>query len=188
MRIGLFGGTFDPIHFGHILAAKYSMEQLLLDQVLFIPAGNPYLKDTNKLSSSLHRLQMVKLAISKYPEFEVSDIEILRNGPSYTIDTIRQLDRSDNELVLIFGSDVISQMNQWKEIDLLFNTVSVVFINRHPQQQTLFHQNAKFIDLPTPNISSTEIRYRISKLLPVEDYLPTEVIRYIDMNNLYKTF
>ncbi|MFL2804549.1 MAG: nicotinate-nucleotide adenylyltransferase [Dehalococcoidia bacterium] len=187
MRIGLLGGTFDPIHFGHILAAKYSMEHLSLDQVLFMPAGHPYLKADHNLSSSSHRLEMVKLATAMYPQFVVSDIEILRNGPSYTIDTVQHLENPENELVLIFGSDVIEQMNQWKDIDLLFDSVSIVFINRDSTDYKVFHQNVEFIDLPIPNISSTEIRQRIDNLLPVEDYLPKEVIQYIYKHNLYQT-
>ena len=96
MKIGLLGGTFDPIHFGHLDIAKYSLEYLELDQILFIPAGLPYLKNNQKLSSPFHRLKMVKLAIEQYPQFEVSDIEIFREGPTYTIDTINQLQSPDH--------------------------------------------------------------------------------------------
>ncbi len=188
MKIGLLGGTFDPIHFGHLDIAKYSLEYLELDKVLFIPAGLPYLKDNQKLSSSFHRLKMVKLAIEQYPQFEVSDIEIFREGPTYTIDTINQLQSSDHELVLIFGSDVIAQMNKWKNLDLLFDSTSIVFINREPKIHKIFHKNVKFIDVPISNISSTEIKKRIANFLSIEDYVPNNVIKYIQTNQLYSQF
>ncbi len=188
MKIGLLGGTFDPIHFGHLDIAKYSLEYLELDKVLFIPAGLPYLKNNQKLSSSFHRLKMVKLAIEQYPQFEVSDIEIFRKGPTYTIDTINQLQSSDHELVLIFGSDVIAQMNKWKNLDLLFDSTSIVFINREPKIHKIFHKNVKFIDVPISNISSTEIKKRIANFLSIEDYVPNNVIKYIQTNQLYSQF
>ena len=188
MKIGLLGGTFDPIHFGHLDIAKYSLEYLELDQILFIPAGLPYLKDNQKLSSPFHRLKMVKLAIEQYPQFEVSDIEIFREGPTYTIDTINQLQSPDHELVLIFGSDVIAQMNKWKNLDLLFDSISIVFINREPKIHKIFHKNVKFIDAPISKISSTEIKKRIANFLSIEDYVPNNVIKYIQTNQLYSQF
>ena len=188
MKIGLLGGTFDPIHFGHLDIAKYSLEYFELDQILFIPAGLPYLKDNQKLSSPFHRLKMVKLAIEQYPQFEVSDIEIFREGPTYTIDTINQLQSPDHELVLIFGSDVIAQMNKWKNLDLLFDSISIVFINREPKIHKIFHKNVKFIDAPISKISSTEIKKRIANFLSIEDYVPKNVINYIQTNQLYSQF
>ena len=111
MFVGLFGGTFDPVHNGHIQAANSARRILKLDKVIMIPAGDPYLKRTELVASPKERYHMGSLAIQKIPFLEVSDIEIFRSGPSYTLDTVRELKRNGHEVIVLLGTDSIIEMD-----------------------------------------------------------------------------
>ena len=132
MKIGIMGGTFDPIHIGHLILAERVRDSKELDQVIFIPTGvNPLKKDKN-ISSSVHRLEMLRLAIESNPYFSISTIEIERGGLSYTIDTLRALrvKYKDDDLYFIIGSDIIFQLEKWKDFKELFKLCKFILVDR----------------------------------------------------------
>lgn len=133
-RIGVFGGSFNPIHLGHLLLADEILERLALDQILFVPAGCPPHKPVGDLASAEHRYAMTRLAVEGHPRFGVSDMEINRLGPSYTIDTLRTLHRSagpGQELFLLIGSETFLDLLTWKEPPALARLAKPVVIPRH---------------------------------------------------------
>ncbi|HBJ30762.1 MAG TPA: nicotinate (nicotinamide) nucleotide adenylyltransferase, partial [Dehalococcoidia bacterium] len=137
-KIGLLGGTFDPIHIGHLLIAEDAREALGLDTVVFIPAGRPWLKANQSVTDPQHRLAMVGLAIGPNPHFQVSDIEIRRQGPTYTVDTLEQLqqDYSPNtEKFLILGMDSLNELARWRSPERLFDLCVVVGVSRPGQEE-----------------------------------------------------
>jgi nicotinate-nucleotide adenylyltransferase len=133
MKVGLFGGAFNPIHRCHLVVAESARERLGLDTVLFIPTGNPPHKPSTEFIASAHRLEMLKLAIAPYPYFQVSDIEVHRQNKSYTIDTVRELRRHspvDTELMFIIGLDAFHDLPSWKEPDALLNSCDFAVVAR----------------------------------------------------------
>ncbi len=133
MKIGLFGGAFNPIHRCHLVVAESARERLDLDTVLFIPTGDPPHKPSTEFLASGHRLEMLKLAIAPYPYFQVSDLEIHRPNKSYTIDTIRELRRHspvDTEFVFIIGLDAFREISSWKEPDALLSSCDFAVVSR----------------------------------------------------------
>ena len=124
MRIGILGGTFDPIHIGHLVLAEECLSRLELDQIWFIPTGEPWLKESLDITDGFHRLEMVKLATKSNPRFVVSSIEIDRSGPTYTIDTLRYLHNQlggDTRIYFILGLDTLSNFHQWKDPENIIN-------------------------------------------------------------------
>lgn len=193
MFIGLFGGTFDPIHNGHIQAANSAHRILKLDKVIMIPAGDPYLKRTELVASPKERHHMVSLAIQKIPFLEVSDIEILRPGPSYTIDTVKELKQNGDEVIVLLGADSIIEMDKWEDPDSLHSECEVVGLTRPgfqiDESKSYLSRQRKYslrtIEVCSPAISSTKVRNRIQNGLDVEELVPRGVNEYIQKEKLY---
>jgi nicotinate-nucleotide adenylyltransferase len=187
MRVGILGGTFDPIHNGHLIAASSVYEELDLDSVVFIPAGDPWQKRDRELSTGQQRLEMVKLATSDDPRFQVSDIEIARSGPTYAIDTVREwkkLNPSD-EIFWIVGSDALSGIPSWHEWEAFVSEVTVVAVNRVGQNDSVPFDFVT-VEMPEVRISATELRDRFTNNEDTQYLVPQKVSEYISDQGLYK--
>lgn len=191
-KYGIFGGTFNPPHIAHSILGENIREQLLLDKIIFIPSGNPPLKNS---IPAYHRMEMAKLAFSDNPYFEVSDIEINdKDMKSYTVNTLMKLSvrykNDDVKLFLLIGADNYVNFNKWKEPERLFDYAEVVVLNRPDFNITdhvsEFRDKVKFIETPLLEISSSVIRERVSKELSVKYLLDEKVEEYILKNGLYK--
>ncbi|HYM21105.1 MAG TPA: nicotinate-nucleotide adenylyltransferase [Candidatus Kapabacteria bacterium] len=191
MRLGIFGGTFDPPHIGHLIIGEFAVGALGLDKLLIVPNSEPLLKNTSEHSSPEHRAAMTRLAIAHNPKFEFSDIEIARTGASYTIDTIREIKRRMNPeaLFVIIGADNLDLFPKWHEIGAVLNESRVVVCDRlgghsHIPQDIL--QRVQILDSPIVEISSTSIRERIRRGESIRYFVPNEVGTYITNNHLYE--
>ena len=183
-RIGLLGGTFDPIHNGHIAIAKTAIQQLKLDKLLLIPAGNPWQK--SEFSDSKHRLEMVKKAGNDLEKVEVSDIEVNKTGPTYTFETLQELHKKypNSELILILGSDAIAGFDTWKEPNLVKTLARIYVVQRAGDFTQDWHFDR--IQMPPIEISSTDIRERVKNNESISELVPKLVNEYISANGLYK--
>lgn len=190
MAIGIFGGTFDPIHNGHLITTRFVLEQRNLEKIIFIPSFISPLKQNFELTNNLHRLQMVKIAIDSIPYFEVNDLELKRESVSYTIDTIRELNKIHRDIELIIGYDNLLLFEHWHEPDEIIKLVKVVVLKRHideiPDVPNRFFDNVTILESPHIEISATNIRNRIKNNLPVDFMVPDKVNDYIKINNLYR--
>lgn len=187
--IGVLGGSFDPIHNGHLLAASQVAAQLNLSKVLFVPAGNQWQKTDQTLGS--HRLQMVQLAVADNEAFEVSQIDLERTGPTYTVDTLTGLQRLNPGSVLFFiaGTDAVAGMDSWHQAELLDQLATVVVVTRpgHDLQvPSVLKKPVVQVQIPALDISSTDIRDRVSKGLPIRYLVPDQVADYIFKHRLYQ--
>ena len=196
MRIGVFGGTFDPIHLGHLIVAEDARAALDLDKVLFIPAGQPWFKSYRQITESHHRLEMVKLAVNGNRFFDVSDIEIRRSGPSYTVDTLTELHEwyADAEFIVILGIDALREIDRWHQPRNLFELASVVGMARPGASLDPSVLNAaipgassrmRLLDSALIDISGTDIRQRVAERRSIRYRVPAAVERYIGENGLY---
>jgi len=183
-RIGLLGGTFDPIHNGHIAIAKTAIQQLKLDKLLLIPAGNPWQK--SEFSDSKHRLEMVKKAGNDLEKVEVSDIEVNKTGPTYTFETLQELHKKypNSELILILGSDAVAGFDTWKEPNLVKTLARIYLVQRAGDFTQDWHFDR--IQMPPIEISSTEIREKVKNNESISELVPKLVNEYISANGLYK--
>jgi len=188
-RIGIFGGTFDPPHKGHIAIAEQAKRQLGLDCVWFIPAYIPPHKHQHSPTSAQHRLKMIKLAVSGRKKFKISAIELKRRGISYTIDTLKVFKQQfpEAELVLIIGADNLSQFNAWKSPRTILQLASLAVYKRKGFNPSLKDSAIDFILLKGRmlRVSSTEIRNRIEKGLPIRALVPNPIVLYIKRHSLY---
>ncbi len=190
-RVGILGGTFDPLHLGHLLIAQEVQGRLTLDQVFFIPAALPPHKKKVKISPAWHRLQMVKLAVKNNPKFKVLDLELKRKGASYTVDTLSELNRRypGTQFFLILGEDNLEFIKSWKEPEEIFRLAKVIFVPRpgfkNNQSQSRL-KTGKVLKLPEIDISSTDIRNKVKKGISIRYLVPEKVLRYIQKHNLYK--
>lgn len=185
-RIGILGGTFNPIHTGHLLIAEGVKEKLGLDYVLFIPCYLPPHKKHLKLAPARHRLAMVRLAIKGKPSFKISTIEIERRGKSYSVDTLEKLHKlykGKARFFFIIGSDSITGLRTWKSIDKLMKLCKLVAVTRPGYR--LRYPGVKMINLPTLPISSTDIRRLVKQGKSIRYLVPDAVKRYILRNGLY---
>ena len=200
MRIGLFGGTFDPIHMGHLLVADAARERLPLDSVVFIPAGRPWLKAGREISQPEHRFAMVELAVRCHPNFEVSKIELDRPGPTFTVDTLEQIRRElgpDDEMFLILGMDSLRELGRWRRPAHLFDMCTVVGMSRPGYEDVELSwldevadgasRRVELVRGPLVNVSGTEIRARVSVGQPVGSCVPKPVEAYIMGHGLYRS-
>ncbi len=196
-KIAIFGGSFNPIHTGHIKVAQAAMEECSLSKVIFLPNANPPHKDSDYMISSVHRYNMVSLAISDYPEFEISDYEMNRKNPSYTIDTMRALKNQYKcELFFIIGADSLYTLDTWKSYNELIHECKFIVADRNCSEGSELNQyaqtinslggNVTLISMPKVDITSTWIRESIFSGRDVSPYLPSKVMEYVDTNNLYK--
>lgn len=193
MRIGLFGGSFDPIHWGHLLHAQDALELAGLDRIALMPAAQAPLKITGPTAANAQqRLEMLNLAIGGREEFMVLADEIDRGGVSYTIDTIRRLKQRwpNDELFLIIGADQVEQLCQWREIEHLSQLVSFICLRRPGYQEVtppgIDSSSLRWISGRHLDISSTEIRDRARSGLPLDFFLPPAVASFIRNNELYR--
>lgn len=193
MKIGIFGGTFNPIHNGHLLNASYVKESFLLDKILFIPSKFPVHKDLDGQVSAEHRVEMVRISISGSIFLELSRIEIDRLEKSYTILTVEELMRvyPGCEFYMIVGADAFLDIASWKDIEKLSELVSFIVLNRpgygKPGEKiTGLVKNFKFAENPFIEISSSQIRGNIRKGRSIHDMVPCEVEEYILDKGLYR--
>jgi len=193
-RIGLYGGTFDPIHNGHIIVAESVISNLNLDLIYFIPAHIHAFKPAEGILPAKNRLALLKLALKKYPYFRISTIELDSNETSYTIDTIKKFRKyeklNDSDLFYIIGADNLIELEYWKSPDEIMSLSNLVVLNRPNQslQEKLEKYKDKIIltDTPLIEISSTIIRERIKKNHHWQSLVPSEVFKYIQKHHLYK--
>ena len=198
-RIGILGGTFDPIHYGHIALSKKVASTLKLKRILFMPAGNPWMKSEKSVSSAHHRLKMLELGIAGIEEFSFSDMEIKRSGPTYTYETILDLTKDKPEtktIYLILGWDAIKEFHRWKNSDRLLKLVRIVAVARpgYEEFSTQYQENkdirvfdeAVVIDKSISGITSTIIRERIKLKQSINNLVPKDVEEYILEHGLYK--
>jgi nicotinate-nucleotide adenylyltransferase len=200
MNIGVLGGTFDPIHIGHLRVAEEVVARLDLPRILFIPAGQPWLKlnNANAISPVQHRLAMVRLGISGNPRFKLSTIEIGRPGPTYTVDTIARLQSqlgAGDEIFFILGWDNLSQLPRWHQPERLIKMCRLVAVPRVdfplPDLPALekelpgITERVILFDRPRIDINASEIRRRVAQGLSISDFVPAPVERYIKEHGLY---
>ncbi len=199
MRVGILGGTFDPVHLGHLTLAEEARLKLGLDQVLFIPTGQPWLKEGQQLSSSKDRLEMVRLAVASNPHFRVSVDEVERSGPTYTVDTLKALRTKlgpDTELFFILGLDAMEHFSKWKEPEALLDLCQWVVVERPGHQgfdQAGFLSKypgsagkITLLSMPLMGISGSEIRRRAKAGMSLRYFLPVGVAEYLHRHNLYR--
>ena len=202
MKLGIMGGTFDPIHHGHLMIAERARCGLGLDHVLFVPAGVPWLRGDARVSDADHRLNMVELAIKGSPHFSASRIEIDRPGATYTVDTLESLKAEygdDAGLVFIIGSDALSQVHRWKDPGRLLELCTLAVFQRAGDEcsQTLpqdlldqlpnLEERLVRVDWSPVDISSSEVRRRVSLGNTVRYMVPKCVNKYIQRHNLYRS-
>ncbi len=188
-RIGIFGGTFDPPHRGHIAIAEQAKKQLGLDCIYFIPAFIPPHKQNNSSTTAKHRMEMIKLAVHGKKEFKVSAIELKRKGISYTVDTLKTYKRlfPKSELMLIMGADNLTQFNTWKSPKTILKLASLVVYKRKGFNSFLKKSVLSFTILKGRmlRVSSTEIRNKIKKGFDIRVFVPHSITRYIKQHSLY---
>ena len=198
MNIGVLGGTFDPIHNGHLLMAEEARARLNLAVVLFIPAGQPWLKVASPVSAAEHRVQMVRLAIADKPYCKLSAMEIERAGPTYTVDTIAELSSqlgSGDEIFFILGQDNLTQLPEWKEPSRLVEMCYLVAVPRpgssSPDLKALeaaipgISQRVMLMEKPVIDVSASVIRDRVGRGLSIHHLVPEPVSSYIREHGLY---
>jgi nicotinate-nucleotide adenylyltransferase len=190
-RIGVMGGTFDPIHHGHLVAASEVAHIFALDEVIFVPTGEPYQKDDRKVSPAEDRYLMTVVATASNPRFTVSRVDIDRPGPTYTIDTLRDLrDASgpDADLYFITGADALENILTWHDVDTLFSLAHFVGCTRPGHRLTgagLPDGKVSLVEIPALAISSSECRARVAAEEPVWYLVPDGVVQYIAKRHLY---
>lgn len=191
MKIGILGGTFDPIHEGHLALARAAVNQLTLDKLIFVPAyQHPILEKRNRTYASPEdRFKMVRLAVEHEPRFEVSDEEIKRKDISYTVDTLRAFRSrypAPHELFFITGGDWAKGLNQWKNMDAIFLMTRFVVAKRPRFNTEQLPKGIEFLDFRPLDISSTEVRKRLAKGDVNCEEIPEIVITYIKQHHLYR--
>src|SRR6266516_6307516 len=191
-RIGVMGGTFDPIHHGHLVAASEVAQVFTLDEVVFVPTGQPWQKDARKVSPSEDRYLMTVIATASNPRFSVSRIDIDRGGPTYTIDTLRDLRAErgeDAELFFITGADALSRMMSWQDVNELFELAHFVGCTRPGHRLTghgLPEDRVSLLEIPALAISSTDCRERVAHGQPIWYLVPDGIVQYIAKRGLYR--
>jgi nicotinate-nucleotide adenylyltransferase len=194
--IGVMGGTFDPIHVGHLAIGEEAREALALDTVLFVPAGQPPHKPAGSVTSVEHRLAMVELAIADNPAFELSRIEIERPGPSYTVDSVEALVRDADDLVLILSAETFSELPSWHEPERLFEAARMAVVPRegYPAPDPAWlaaafpgrEDRVTYLEGPRLGLSSTAIRTRVAAGRSIRYLVPDMVGAYIADKQLYR--
>ena len=190
MRLGVMGGTFDPIHHGHLVAASEVQTRFGLDEVVFVPTGQPWQKDGREVSAPEHRYLMTVVATASNPRFTVSRVDIDRGGPTYTIDTLTDLRRlrPDAELFFITGADALAQILSWKDADELFDLAHFVGVTRPGyvlSESGLPADRVSLQEVPAMAISSTDCRARVERAEPVWYLVPDGVVQYVNKYRLY---
>jgi nicotinate-nucleotide adenylyltransferase len=187
-RLGVMGGTFDPIHNGHLVAASEVAAALNLDEVLFVPTGQPWQKDG--VTPTSERYLMTEIATAANPQFKVSTIDIDRSGPTYTVDTLRDLKAAypDADLFFITGADAVTAIAGWKDSEELWGLAQFVAVTRPGHQLDLpaAPEGAiQLLEIPALAISSTDIRERVSEGKPIWYLVPDGIVQFIAKHGLY---
>lgn len=190
-RIGVMGGTFDPIHHGHLVAASEVAHLFQLDEVVFVPTGQPWQKSEQRVSPAEDRYLMTVIATASNPQFSVSRMDIDRGGDTYTMDTLRDIraEHPDADLFFITGADALSQIFSWKHAKELFQQAHFIGVTRpgHTLIDPGFPEGGvSLVEIPALAISSTDCRQRVAKGEPVWYLVPDGVVRYIDKRRLYR--
>jgi len=191
-RVGVMGGTFDPIHHGHLVAASEVADSFALDEVIFVPTGQPWQKSERVVSPAEHRYLMTVIATASNPRFNVSRVDIDRRTPTYTVDTLRDLraqlgDKID--LFFITGADALAKILSWKDADLLFELAHFIGVTRPGFRLTDSHlpaDSVSLVQVPAMAISSTDCRDRVAAGQPIWYLVPDGVVQYITKHNLYR--
>jgi nicotinate-nucleotide adenylyltransferase len=199
MNIGVLGGTFDPVHSGHLVIAEEARLRFGLNKVLFVPAGQPWLKPNRKITPAVHRIEMVKRAIADNASFELSTIEVDRPGPSYSVDTVAALQQQSGagaKIFLLIGWDSLAELPQWKEPSRLIQLCTLVAVTRsgldRPDLKSLetsvtgITQSVVWLDISPIDISSSDIRDRVAQGLSIHGLVPDDIGSYIAENKLYR--
>jgi nicotinate-nucleotide adenylyltransferase len=198
VRVGILGGTFNPPHLGHLVCAQEAYLRLELDRVMFIPAGIPPHKANEEEPGVAHRTAMCRLAVrGDESRFEVSDIEIRRDGPSYTVDTLEELRtaQSDSELFLILGGDIAAGLPQWHRVERVLELATAVVAERRGTERSSIEdalesvragERAQFFPMPPIGLSSTMIRQRARAGESIKYLVPDSVDTYIQQHSLYQ--
>ena len=199
MRVGLLGGTMDPVHLGHLLIAEEARLSLELEEVIFIPTGQPWMKSEIAVASGQHRLNMVRLAIASNPFFRASDIEVDRAGPSYTVDTLEEMkgqDHRDDDLYFIVGVDLLEDLHRWKSPGRIRELCTLVvaprggYNGRDASRLDSLSPGASgkvvFLEGPAIGVSATEIRRRAAMRCSIRYMVPEAVEEYVERYGLYR--
>lgn len=199
-KIGIMGGTFDPIHYGHLVTAEAAREKFCLDKVIFVPSGNPPHKKNKEISPGIDRVNMTVLATANNPFFEVSDIELKRDGYTYTVDTLKEFIKiygENTRFYFITGADAVMEILTWKDVSTILKLCRIVsayrpgsdinkFRSMVDELERVHRSNIHLIEVPALAISSTEIRERVKSGITIKYLLPEKVERYILEKGLYK--
>ena len=198
MRVGIFGGTFNPPHLAHLICGQEAYLGLGLDRVMLVPARVPPHKAVEEEPGAEHRLELCRLAVRGDERFEVSDLEMDRSGPSYTVDTLQELHSRapDNELFLIVGGDIAAGLPEWHEPEHVLSLATLAVAKRRGTPQGKIEQalsglrggdRSRFFAMPTIGLSSTMIRRRVSSGTPIDYFVPEAVSHYIHHHQLYRS-
>lgn len=198
-KIGIMGGTFNPIHNGHLLLAECARDEYQLDKVLFIPTGHSYLKDDEEVLEPSVRAELTKLAIADNPNFELSTIEIEREGNTYTYETILEIKKRipECELHFILGADCLFSIEKWKNVKTIFENAVILaairngfdtkeFVKKAENLKQDYNAEIKFVYLPQFDVSSTQIREKIKENKSIRYLVPDDVREYIRDFQLYQ--
>lgn len=197
-RIGILGGTFNPLHLGHLIAAQEVLNKINLDRIVFIPSGDPPHKRKEDLASAKDRYEMVKLSIEDNKYFDISDIEIKRQGKTYTYDTLKELHKIyyGNSIHFIIGYDAFRDIDSWMNIDEVFKLANFIVVNRGQSKDELLEEAKKkeikyntkidIVNIPNIEISSTNIRDRVNENKSINYLVCDRVREYIFKKGLYR--
>ncbi len=190
-RVGIMGGTFDPIHHGHLVAASEVAARFSLDEVIFVPTGKPWQKSERQVSPAEHRYLMAVIATAPNPRFWVSRVDIDRAGPTFTVDTIRDIaaQRPDDELFFITGADALAQILSWKDAADALRLAQFVGVTRPGYELSDAHlpsDSVTLVDVPAMAISSSDCRERVAAGQPVWYLVPDGVVQYLNKHRLYQ--
>ncbi|GHU62881.1 nicotinate-nicotinamide nucleotide adenylyltransferase [Clostridia bacterium] len=198
-KLGIMGGTFDPIHFAHLILAQQCKEEFSLDHILFIPTGIPPHKEKQGVSSARQRLAMTELAVADNPFFSCSNLEIVREGNTYTVQTLKALkaEKPDADLYFIMGADSFFQLDTWFEFQDIFGFSKILLANRGEKDlqiikqkiqdyQMLYAAEIYLVHTPNLEISSRALRSKIQQGYSIQYYVPETVLQYIQKEKLYK--
>ncbi len=187
-RLGVMGGTFDPIHHGHLVAASEVATVFDLDEVVFVPTGQPWQKADKDVTAAEHRYLMTVIATASNPNFTVSRVDIERPGPTFTIDTLRDLkvERPDAQLFFITGADAMAQILTWKDAEELWSLAHFIGVTRPGHELDGRGRDVRLLEVPAMAISSTDCRRRVGENKPVWYLVPDGVVQYIAKHRLYR--
>lgn len=188
-RLGVFGGTFDPVHVGHLIMAEEALAKLRLDRMLFVPAARPAHKRSRTIASAAHRVQMLRLATRGVPHFEVSTLEVERGGVSFTVDTLEHLARRGRDLYFVMGQDSLEDFPTWRDPERIARLARLIVVprgdGRSPRVRPELRGRVSLLDPPRIGISSSEIRSRLKRRLSVRWWMPDAALRYALEKGLY---